>query len=388
MADHAKSLSQRTRLVILVLYVAALVAASLAAFDSVLPPTTEKGVWFYSALAALLLGNLIVTPFFTKPSDAIAYSVAALVALLAVNAWRQTALASFDRFLWTIVLLHIVVVLLAGIIAIALKDSSHAWRKQTAATMFVLCDHFGSPRAVFSSVFLFALVAFHRTEPREYLVIGVSWALFVGLHPLESLAGLIERWRRIWTQRIAGGRIGTIVGHEAPNIILIRQDDKSTVSSRELLLARAEHGGTGVALALDHVGFAEGRWLRALHLTDGASPPHKSAANEIGTVDFAHGDVFRADAQALGEGWRNTTWDRRDSLVGLVAPDTRVGLLQIEVVRTDLDLCQGALIDVQIGWSARAVPDHRRHDTRGNHPAEEHARLCPRAGEEDRLVES
>lgn len=51
--------NQRTRLLILALYVAALFCASKLALGSWVPPTNEKGLWFYSGLAALLLGNLL-----------------------------------------------------------------------------------------------------------------------------------------------------------------------------------------------------------------------------------------------------------------------------------------------------------------------------------------
>ena len=79
------SLGQKTRLVALFLYIALLFCASRLALGSWLPPTTEKGLWFYSGLAALLLGNLIVTPYFTSPANAITNAVASMVGLLAIN---------------------------------------------------------------------------------------------------------------------------------------------------------------------------------------------------------------------------------------------------------------------------------------------------------------
>ncbi|MCK6565901.1 MAG: hypothetical protein L6Q80_14310, partial [Dehalococcoidia bacterium] len=80
-----------------------------------MPPTSEKGIWFYAALASLLLGSLLVTPFFTKPADAISYSVASLVALLAVNTWASSSATGFDRFAWSIAMLYVALVLIAGV---------------------------------------------------------------------------------------------------------------------------------------------------------------------------------------------------------------------------------------------------------------------------------
>ena len=69
------SIGQRGRLIILILYLVGLLLTSWAALGSWIPPTSERGIWFYAALAALLLGSLLVTPFFTKPADAIAMRV-------------------------------------------------------------------------------------------------------------------------------------------------------------------------------------------------------------------------------------------------------------------------------------------------------------------------
>jgi len=115
--------SQRRRLLILALYLVGLLGACRLAFAVWTPPASERGIWFYSALAALLLGSLLVTPFFTKPADAISYGVAALVTLLAANVWGSASSTGFDRFTWSAATLYVSVVLVAGLLAIALKDS-------------------------------------------------------------------------------------------------------------------------------------------------------------------------------------------------------------------------------------------------------------------------
>ncbi|MGB4223556.1 MAG: hypothetical protein WBJ54_07050, partial [Syntrophorhabdus sp.] len=118
-----KSLSQPVRLFMLVIYVGLLLGASRLALGSWLPPTTEKGVWFYSGLAALLLGNLLVSPFFTKPVDSISYAVAAIVALLAVNTWTSEKYVGFDQFAWILTFIYLVVILISGVLSITFNGS-------------------------------------------------------------------------------------------------------------------------------------------------------------------------------------------------------------------------------------------------------------------------
>src|SRR3989442_3621923 len=103
------SLGQKTRLIALFLYIGLLFCASKLALGSWLPPTTEKGLWFYCGLAALLLGNLIITPYYTKPADAISNAVASVVGLLAVNNWASPAPISFDQFVWAVTTAYVVI---------------------------------------------------------------------------------------------------------------------------------------------------------------------------------------------------------------------------------------------------------------------------------------
>jgi len=305
-----------------------------------LPPTTEKGLWFYSALAALLLGNLLVTPFFTKPADAISYSVASMIALLAVNPWSSAQSPGFDQFAWTVAMVYTVTVCIAAIVSIALRGSEVSNSQRVSKSLFVFCDFFGNPRAIFSVVFLFALLAYHRSSARELLIIGIAWALFVGLRPLEELATIFHRWQGIWASDDQLPRLGQIVGHETPNIVLVREDEGEQVAFGDVLVSRSESGHAGYALALDHVGFAEGRWLRAIHLCQ--------MADQF-CQDTSEGYVYLCTSGQNNNYPNHPLLEARDRLVGLVAPDTTAGSLKIEIVRTDLALDQGSLVEARVG---------------------------------------
>lgn len=341
------SIGQRGRLIILIVYLAGLFVASWAASGNWIPPTSERGIWFYSALAALLLGSLLVTPFFTKPADAISYAVAATIALLAVNPWASTTSNDFDRFTWSAALLYVLIVLAAAVLAITLKDSARPPLQKAARSGLLLADVAGSPRAIFSVVFFFALITYHRAVPREYFVISLAWALFVGLRPLEAIANFLRRWRMLWVTQQNLTRLGEVVGHEAPGLVLIREDPDSSARFGDMVFARTESGKPGLVIALDHVGFASGRWLRAIHLKtttiDTAILHDASIVRAI-----AEGSAFSAAAGSVTSESSGLAEDTKGRLIGLVASDTNVGQLQIELVRTDLDLQEGSLVEVEI----------------------------------------
>lgn len=340
-------IGQRGRLTILGLYVVGLAVISRAAIGSWVPPVTERGIWFYSALAAILLGSLLVTPFFTKPADAISYGVAGLFAVLAANVWGSAAATGFDRLTWSVVVLYLSLVIVAALLAIALKDSARPFWQRLDRSCFLVADAFGAPRPVFSMVFLFALITYHRSTPREYLFIGLAWAVFVGLRPLEGMANLVRQWRGVWSVTSDITRLGQVVGHEVPGMVLIREDAPASVTLGDLLIARGESGRAGVAIALDHVGFAEGCWLRAYHLSEAPLPADIVARPGLVRA-VADGAAFRLEGNALDGVPGRGAKEVRERLLGLVASDTTVGQAQIELVRSDLSVRQGSLVEVLV----------------------------------------
>ena len=341
------SIGQRGRLIILIVYLVGLFVASWAASGNWIPPTSERGIWFYSALAALLLGSLLVTPFFTKPADAISYAVAASVALLAVNPWASATSIDFDRFTWSAALLYVLVVLAVAVFAIALKDSARPLVQKAARSGLLLADAAGSPRAIFSVVFFFALITYHRAVPHEYLIISLAWALFVGLRPLEAIANFWRRWRTLWVTQQDLARLGEVVGHEAPGLVLIREDPDSSARFGDMIFARTESGKPGLLIALDHVGFASGRWLRAIHLK--TATIDTAVLHDASIVRaISEGSAFSAAAGSVISESSGLAENTNGRLIGLVASDTNVGQLQIELVRADLDLQEGSLVEVEI----------------------------------------
>ncbi|MEK6285646.1 MAG: DUF87 domain-containing protein [Acidobacteriota bacterium] len=341
--------SQPIRLLILILYLAALFFASKVALGSWLPPSTEKGLWFYSGIAALLLGNLLVTPFYHKPADAISYAVAAGIGLLAVNLPSQHQYTSFDRSLWLTATCYIGVVLVASVLSIALKDSSRSSLKKSSESLRLVADAIGGPKAVFSAVFLFALVTFHRDVPREYLIIGLAWAVIVTIQPLEALSILLKRLWRLWRNGPAAQEVGEVVGHQIPSVVLIRQQIDSSVVFGDLVVVRGDSGEPGLAMILDQVGFAEGAWIRAFHLPIPA-PVRDLIQRSSSVSDESKGLATQIDlADSSRRQITDGAWTGKDRLVGLVTQDTDISRLRVELVRTDLDLEEGRLVEVNIG---------------------------------------
>lgn len=68
-------------MIYLLAYLAILVAINQLAFGAWEPLPAARGLWFYTGAAALVLGSLLVSPFFTTPADALSYATAVFVAV-------------------------------------------------------------------------------------------------------------------------------------------------------------------------------------------------------------------------------------------------------------------------------------------------------------------
>ncbi len=78
-------MNQGTRAIFLLIYTALLFVLNYVAFGTWVPSSGSEGLWFYTGMASIILGNLLVTPFFTKPVDAVSYSVLAGMGIYLVN---------------------------------------------------------------------------------------------------------------------------------------------------------------------------------------------------------------------------------------------------------------------------------------------------------------
>ena len=110
---------QQTRVIILIIYIGILFGANFLAFDQLIPSSGSKGLWFYTGFASIFLGNLLITPLYIKPVDAISYSVLAGISLYLTNDWGNWLVIERILFLFTI--LFFLFVLISSFVAIFIK---------------------------------------------------------------------------------------------------------------------------------------------------------------------------------------------------------------------------------------------------------------------------
>ncbi len=342
MAD--KDLKQHERLVILLTEVAILFVVSKVAFGSWLPPIGDKGFWFYAVVLSLLLGSRLITPFYLRPADVIAYTVPAGIALFIVNHWDVWN--TKERIFFTIPTIYCFLVGFLAFITIFTKDSDRISLTKLSKSLSNSFDIFGTPRVIFSFLILFSLYVFHRDSAIEMLSIGIAWAITVATSPAETFIILWKKIRELWIMDIPKNIVGLIVAYQTPGIVLIRQKKSERVIFGTPLLIKDPHAPTKIGLTLDYVGRDEGILLRATEV-EVKNIVEKTKEIVRGLPD---GTVAKIDENIISDANNDFENILKDfnSLVGIVAPETTINRLYFEVIKDD-DLEEGRLIETLIG---------------------------------------
>jgi hypothetical protein len=302
-------------------------------------------LWFYSCLASIILGELITSPYFTSPADVIANTIAAIIAMFSVNPWTLK-FSDTSRFFWLFTVVFIIVILLASFVQIVLKESkSPFWRKISRA-LYIFTSNGGSHKVIFSAIILFALYTFHSESAKETFTISIAWVALIAIHPIEAILGIFLRIREVFVKS-SPDVIGEVAGHEFPNIILVKHLPEKSMAYGDPIVVQADNGQVTVGCVLDQMGFTGELWHRVLRLPLECQP----AQNQLKEL-LAHypTGTFRYQIDSPKNIAIEEYIDKvGNQLIGVVAPDSDVMKLKIEIVRSDLDLSEGRLIEASIG---------------------------------------
>jgi hypothetical protein len=185
---------------------------------TLLPPFGIEGLWFYSAFAAVILGEFLIEPFFTRPADALANSVALVIGCASASlAEAQIDLDAARAGRLAFVIYGVVLIGLAGV-AIAFKDRTNR-AGRTAARCARVVGRAGQARLIFSALLFAAGYAAFADDAGKVAVLYLSWFLIAFVAPIEVLIGL---WLRRREERPAAPATGVVERLEDPGIVVAR----------------------------------------------------------------------------------------------------------------------------------------------------------------------
>ncbi len=332
--------SQRARALWLLAYAVALPCANWFVTGSWLPPVAPEGLWFYTAAVTLLLGDLVVSPYYVGPKDTLAVAIPAVIAVwflvgdshASTNPWLMWSTLGFC--------------LMAASLAVATMLSPKASGDSPRIPrewLFAFCQTVGHPRVILSAVLATLLVSFHLGNPEEILLVGGTWAALVGVQPERPI---YWTWRKIAAGRDGPRDFGTVIGYQSPGLLLIRQESDRPAELGEMLVSNDPRGPARIGRALDYAGRDEGLLLRCLELE--VPKGSRSMVNELGRRLGPERVGLIEVGRAGSLGFPDESRARfTEHLAGIVTENTDVDRLYFEVIQ-ERDLEEGHLVEVEI----------------------------------------
>lgn len=336
---------QKWRAFFLLIYLTLLFAISKYAFGEWFPPASGgKAVWFYTGLASLLLGNHLVTPYFSKPVDAISYAVAAAAALLGAEELAKWGRA--ETSVYYFVMFYCMFVLIVSFTAIFARNSEQVWTAKISQTAAILASTFGNHRAVFGLTMLVAAYLFHRDSVSQTYLICLVCVVGVVARPDELLSGLLGHLRKIWRGAFTPRSLGVVAAIQNPNVYLIRQAEDKTLPFGAAVAIKVPGRQAFPAITLDLVGRDEANLLRCIEVSTFDRTRINSVVSDYQTMrdDTA---VLIPPESSYASLLIPVLATCKTRMVGLVAPDTSNERLYFEVVTTQ-ELEQGLLVQVNV----------------------------------------
>lgn len=338
--SRSPQLTQPQRLLAVGLDCAVIAVACWLLFGSPLPPLGSKGFWAYSILLSILIGSKLVTPFYVKPVDALAYAVPALVSLLLVNDWPDWQ--DDQRAMFVLAAVPALVTLSLAVASIVANASNNTRTKRFSDKARVWLEIIGRPQAVYMPLLFFAIVAFHRTSWADVVVICATAMVTVANSFGDFLLATVARLLSQVRPTVAP--IAEIVAHHEPGILLLRQESDGEVKSRDLLLVGGKAGHTRLFAALDYMGRSRGSLIRAIEVSE-----FPSSIVELPGLPAGGEYAYRAEPGELAKIRKHQDLPHVPyaEIAGLVATGSTVGRLRFEIVDEE-PLWVGRLISSRV----------------------------------------
>ncbi len=340
-------LTQRERLFTTLLYFSCLIFLYKVVggdFDVIFGQASNDNViWFFSGALMIVLGKYLIETYFTKPSDALANSIAALIALVGLADktafWAYSAVFGYAAF-----------VLLASIFSIATKDTLSQKLKLASQFAYKLVGIFGRADVIFSIIYLSASYSYFARvgDTTSFIILIAFWIVLVFFDVGGLAVKAIFKLFGVFTHKSVD-ELGTAIGCENPffyrvEIDLFKNSNAPNVKYGDLIAIETAQNVGSVGMVVDKKHLLSKRWLSIYLFRDESdnqikidlrskkiiSDP-KSVFNKTNCaylVDYATLSV--EEQNVISE---NTLYKNKDSFVGYVTSGSNINTINFSVLR-------------------------------------------------------
>lgn len=333
-----RNLSQIERISSLIAYSLILWTVNCWLFQELIP----TGLWFWSAILALLLSEFIAQPYFTSPRDALSNAIAA-----SATSTPLVLVGTIPEGLknwWITFSILTVIILLISIFAMLLGEHANPLWERIGKSLTRISRYIGSPRFLFTIIFFLILATFHD-DRNEVFWLTLTWTVIVLGHPIENGFLMVQKLRELWKDVSYKAQvIGRVVARTQPDLLTIQIANNNFPSEDSLLVIPIDSNFCQLGVVIDNYRLSDNLWSRVLIFEDRVS-------NKDITGIWGHPNIALKvdDGQVAPNLLENETYKKREQIIGSVIEQSDISIVRIELFRDNTPISEGNLISIKIG---------------------------------------
>lgn len=290
-------------------------------------------VIFISAALLLILGSYIAEPFFTKPTDVLANSIAVILALFSIN--DKSSFVGYWYLFTASTLLATFSILL-----FFMYYFPNTRRFQQVATEIL--TQFGQSKVIFSLIYIATVFSFFSDKPFDFIFFVTFWAIFITNFLVEqSIIWFSKLWKLAKLQK--SDLLGEAIGCENPFLYKVEIDYFKHLTrdtkKGELVYLSTEDSCGYVGIIVEEKYLLNKKWV-SIYLLQKDNLPVKInlRSNEVvessKSIFSSDSFVYSLDIELIknedtkNEILQNNLYNQRDSFVGYVSKGSNIHKLR------------------------------------------------------------
>lgn len=361
------NLSQRQRIIVAICYLLILFGLYKLAggnLNIIWSGNIDSSIWFYSGAFMIILGSYIVEPYFTKPSDSIANSIAVLIALLGISDKINFYGYQFSFY-------YALTILILSITTISLKDARSTFWKKIDKSFYWFVENFGTSKCIFSIVYLLAIYSYFATPEKitTFIFLTVFWVCLVFFDIVGIIVEKVSKLINYIGNRI-GYELGEAIGCENPLLYKVEVDYAkhkiNPVKYGDLVAIETLANIGSIGMVVDIKQLLNKKWLSVYLLQDEKGDvlkmnlKDKKISTDLKSIFVNQNLSYLLDINAIDEKLKseiekNLLYKNKDQFIGYVCSGSNINILNFLIVR-DFDsldksaqkISEGAVIKTAI----------------------------------------
>ncbi len=323
----------KNRFILFGVFLVIFISAHYLSFETFLPTTETRNLWFYSGIFMVLFSTLFIEPYYTSPKNVITNAIPLLLVFLAIK-------TLFDNQLfWWFAVIILLLLLLMSIIAMALEDKDQSpehWKNYIADKLKNLVVFFGQGKVLYSAMFIYFLLTYHSIQDLYTVSLFVIWFFILSMNPKD-----IHNKFSMNIKQENSDQIGEIFGVQSKKIFLVKMfEDRKSIRKFDIVKFRYSmldaDDLTITGIVFDTYLLNQEKWAKILQL---AEPQKEDVLLNKNIVYKIPSDEAKTISEKL----------RADEFVGIIIDGSTIGKVKFEYSKKSDDLQEGDLLELKVG---------------------------------------